>query len=207
MTKLKQDLLIQQKKIIDIETNIFLLEKELAGSNSIISTNFTLSPQQKEIVESIDKNILVVACPGSGKTHTVIARYIDLVVNKNVDPSCIILITFTKKAGMEMNNRIQTILPNKLPYYVGSLHGLSYRLLQEFAKINSIVLNENESKYLIKQSANKILKDANFLIDEENMIRLQIPYIYDKISTTYPINITDVLNKLSIWCLFSFMIF
>jgi superfamily I DNA/RNA helicase len=99
---------------------------------------------------------------------------------------------------MEMNNRIQTILPNKLPYYVGSLHGLSYRLLQEFAKINSIVLNENESKYLIKQSANKILKDANFLIDEENMIRLQIPYIYDKISTTYPVNITDVLNKLSI---------
>ena len=201
LAKLKQNLAIQQKIVFELEMSVITLEKEIADMNencSHICDAMTLSPQQKEIVESIDKNILVVACPGSGKTHTVIARYVDLVINKNIDPSSIILITFTKKAGMEMNNRIQTILPNKLPYYVGSLHGLSFRLLQEFAKINSIVLNENESKYLIKQSANKILKNCNLLSEEENMIRMQIPYIYDKISTTYPANITEILNNMSI---------
>ena len=39
------------------------------------------------------------------------------------------MITFTKKAGMEMENRLKNLIPTKLPHYVGSLHGLD-RLLQ-----------------------------------------------------------------------------
>ena len=77
----------------------------------------SLNEQQKRVVISNEQNILVVACPGSGKTHTVISRYIHLVSKQNIDPQEIILITFTKKAGMELKQRINKYLPDKLPYY------------------------------------------------------------------------------------------
>ena len=48
-----------------------------------IEENIPLNEQQKKIVESNNKNILVIACPGSGKTHTLISRYVNLVTIKN----------------------------------------------------------------------------------------------------------------------------
>jgi hypothetical protein len=188
---LKKELSKQQKIIFELEMNIISLEKDIVdiietdNSNKIIES-MSLSEQQNAIVESDNKNILVIACPGSGKTHTVIARYINLVINKNIDPASIILITFTKKAGMEMNNRIQSILPHKLPYYVGSLHGLGYRLLQQYTAVNNTVLSETEFKFFIKDCAIKFLEDSSLTPEEQNMIKIQIPYIYDKISTDFP---------------------
>ena len=195
LTLLKQELDKQQKIIFDIEMNIINLEKDIADiietdtSNKVI-TGMSLSKQQKDIVESDNKNILVVACPGSGKTHTVIARYINLVVNKNIDPASIILITFTKKAGMVMNDRIQSIV--SLPYYVGSLHGLAFKLLQQFN--NYTVLSETEATIMINECADKIIRESGIAIDD----KIQISNIYDKISTEYPVNIDNTLSVLSI---------
>ena len=93
-----------QKKLITLENELLKLEHKMSSFSEMnIADSLSLSEQQKVIVESKDKNILVVACPGSGKTHTLISRYINLVTKEKVDPSKIILITFTKKAGMEMN--------------------------------------------------------------------------------------------------------
>ena len=66
-------------------------------SNDVIKS-MELNKQQKEIVEATDKQMLVIACPGSGKTHTLISRVIHLVLNKKVDAEKMILITFTNKA-------------------------------------------------------------------------------------------------------------
>ena len=115
---------LKQKIIYEIETKLVDIEKEMANFGDLeILDKLVLSDQQRAIVESTDKNIMVVACPGSGKTHTLISKYINLVVKEKIDPDNIILITFTKKAGQEMNERISDIIPNKKPHYVGSLHG------------------------------------------------------------------------------------
>ena len=107
---------MHQKKLITLENELLKIEKQMANfSNMNIADSLSLSDQQKEIVDSKDKNILVVACPGSGKTHTLISRYVNLVTKEKVDSNNIILITFTKKAGMEMNQRISNIIPHKLP--------------------------------------------------------------------------------------------
>jgi hypothetical protein len=132
---------IHQKKLMMLENELLKIEHMMASFSEMnVADSLSLSDQQKVIVESKDKNILVVACPGSGKTHTLISRYINLVTKEKVDPSNIILITFTKKAGMEMNQRISNIIPHKLPYYVGSLHGLGFRLLQEYHKISYVIV-------------------------------------------------------------------
>ena len=188
-----------QKEIYKLQTTLIDLDKEMEEvSNLEIIEKMELSDQQKKIVESESKNMLVIACPGSGKTHTLISRYIYLVVKKNVDPNNIILITFTNKAGKEMNERISNIIPNKYPYYVGSLHGLSYRLIQKYNKINYTILDEQDSKSLLKVCCDNIFKCEEFNEDEEKMIKTQIAYIYDKVSTSYPLNMNLTLNKLNI---------
>ena len=192
---------IHQKKLLLLETELLSIEKMMASFSEMnIADSLSLSEQQKIIVESNEKNILVVACPGSGKTHTLISKYVNLITKEsNINPSNIIMITFTKKAGMEMNQRISNILPNRLPYYVGSLHGLGFRLLQEYNKINYTVLDENDSHTIMRKCADIVLIPCTDLSDDEvSLLRKQIVYIYDKISTNYPPNINDAIKHLSI---------
>jgi DNA helicase-2/ATP-dependent DNA helicase PcrA len=193
---------IYQKKLIILETELLHIEKKMSiFSEENIADTLMLSEQQKAIVDSKNKNILVVACPGSGKTHTLISRYINLVTKEKVDPMSIILITFTKKAGMEMSQRISNILPNKPPYYVGSLHGLGFRLLQEYnlTKGSMTVLDENDAHSILRNCADIILDKLTELEgDEISMLRKQIVYIYDKVSTSFPTNLLETIKHLSI---------
>ena len=148
-----------------------------------------LSEEQNNIVNSNDDNILVIACPGSGKTHTIISKYIYLLNNNILKSEEIILITYTKKAGNEMYNRINNILPNQLPYYVGSLHGFSYKILKEYYKKYIILDDKDTSDYL-----NNIIDNYN----KENSIEpinINIKDIIDKISTVYPINIKKFIKN------------
>lgn len=196
---LKKDLQKYQKIIYEIETKLVDIEKEMANFGDLeILDKLVLSEQQRAIVESTEKNIMVVACPGSGKTHTLISKYIHLVVKEKIDPDNIILITFTKKAGQEMNERISDIIPNKKPHYVGSLHGLSYRLLQKYNKVNYTILDEQDSRALLKSCTNAVFKEEELETSEENLIKGQIIYIYDRVSTSYPLNISNTLNTLNI---------
>ena len=197
--ELKEELIVYQRKMLEIETEIMKLETKIAQFSEInIADNLVLSPQQKAIVESNEKNIMVIACPGSGKTHTLVSRYIHLVTKLKVDPNNVILITFTKKAGMEMNERINNIIPNKPPNYVGSLHGLGFRLLQQYNKVGYTVLDETDAHTLMRKCAEKMLENSGLEDDEIAMLKKQIVYIYDKISTCFPQNLADTIKNLAI---------
>jgi DNA helicase IV len=65
-----------------------------------------LNDKQKKAVLSEAKRILVLAGAGSGKTKTVIAKLLHLVIEKNIKPSAILAITFTKNAANEMIDRL-----------------------------------------------------------------------------------------------------
>lgn len=45
-----------------------------------------LSEEQQKIVETVDGRVLVVACPGSGKTTTMLERIHYMINTKNIDP-------------------------------------------------------------------------------------------------------------------------
>ena len=195
---LKSNLIEQTKKIFQLENELIEIEKQLASfSDDIILENLKKSDQQNQIVNANEDNILVVACPGSGKTHTLICRYVKLILNNEYNPDEILLITFTKKAGMEMLSRLSKILPHKLPYHVGSLHGLSYKVLQEFndSKAGYTVLDEKDVKDYLKDliDSNQTLQQ---LVDGEvGLIKSKIQTIIDQASTTYPFDMKTILKK------------
>ena len=50
--------------------------------------------------------IALIAGPGTGKTHQLALRIVDLVIKRSVDPESITVITFTKEAAKNMKQRI-----------------------------------------------------------------------------------------------------
>jgi DNA helicase-4 len=66
----------------------------------------SLNEKQREAVISEDKRLLVLAGAGSGKTKTLLQKLIYLIEEKNVNPSNILAITFTKNAANEMLDRL-----------------------------------------------------------------------------------------------------
>ena len=202
--KIKDKIKKYQIKITDLEYKLIELDRKESDLNQKeIINNINLNEQQMKIVkktqeEKKDQNMLVLACPGSGKTHTLIARYINLVTLQNVDPERILLITFTKKAGQEMENRINDIIPTKSPYYVGSLHGLGYRVLQRYDKVNYTVLDDKDCRSLIKEVVDNTLNASNFEDEDISVIKSKIIMIIEQASTSYPFNITEVVKKLNL---------
>jgi len=177
-----------KNKLYSIEDELFDIDMKISTfDNRELLKDVELNNKQREIIESNSKNMLVVAVPGSGKTHTLINRYIDIVLNKNINPDSIILITFTKKSGQEMYDRINKYVPNKLPFYVGSLHGLGYKML-----------NKDDFSILDEKDTCELLKEVAETITDNDYIVTNIYNIYDKQSICDKLNLIDVLQKMDI---------
>jgi len=65
------------------------------------------SPHQIPAITSRGVNVAVTAGAGTGKTTTLVARYLSLLADENLPPRSIVAITFTIKAAREMRNRIR----------------------------------------------------------------------------------------------------
>lgn len=65
-----------------------------------------LNEKQREAVVSEARRMLVLAGAGSGKTKTLLQKMIYLIEEKQVSPSSILAITFTKNAANEMLDRL-----------------------------------------------------------------------------------------------------
>ena len=65
--------------------------------------NYT--PQQREAIQSINQNLQIIACAGSGKTE-VVAQGVATLLKKGLAPRNIVAFTFTDKAAAELKERI-----------------------------------------------------------------------------------------------------
>ncbi len=61
--------------------------------------------EQQDVIDHKDGPALVLAGPGTGKTHVVVER-VKKLVEQNVDEDKILCVTFTEKATEEMQNRL-----------------------------------------------------------------------------------------------------
>lgn len=99
----------------------------------VIDYKAELNPQQLEAVINIDGPHLVIAGAGSGKTRTLIFRVAYLVEN-NIPPQSILLLTFTRKASQEMMRRAATILDERCKHVSGgTFHSFANYILRKYA--------------------------------------------------------------------------
>ena len=69
-----------------------------------------LNPKQTELTEAQDNMVKVDAGPGTGKTNTIVYRYLDILEDKHADPTEILMLTFTDNAADEMSERIKVAM-------------------------------------------------------------------------------------------------
>lgn len=125
-----------------------------------------LSDEQKAIVEQVDGRMIVVACPGSGKTTTMLERVHYMISEKNIKPSDILVVTFTKAAAVEMQERYSRKYENEDGVCFATIHSICFSILrQEFGLSANNILKEWEQikhfKEKLKDSIDKIyLEDA-----------------------------------------------
>ncbi|NLK94989.1 MAG: ATP-dependent helicase, partial [Clostridiales bacterium] len=94
---------------------------------------------QKKAVFAKDRNMLICACPGSGKTQVIVNRVNHLVSDLKVKEGNIIILTFTKAAAVNMKNRYLKLFNKNTSPFFGTFHGLFYKMLiKEGLKINII---------------------------------------------------------------------
>lgn len=67
---------------------------------------YPLSEQQRNAIVQDEDNVLVISSAGSGKTFTIEGKVRYLVEKKNVKPSNILVVTFTRKAAESLKERI-----------------------------------------------------------------------------------------------------
>ena len=71
-------------------------------------TKKELNDEQRRIATSLDGFLVVDAGPGTGKTHTIVERYLNILNVKGLDQRDILLMTFTNNAAEEMKERLKT---------------------------------------------------------------------------------------------------
>lgn len=86
---------------------------------------------QRQAVRHHKGAALVLAGPGSGKTRVITYRTKYLIEHYGVDPSVILVITFTKAAAMEMKQRFQAMTDRKyVTVSFGTFHAVFFGILR-----------------------------------------------------------------------------
>lgn len=129
---------------------------------------FKANPVQQKIANHTDGPVLVIAGPGSGKTKTLVDRIVNL-VKKGVEPESIMVGTFTEKAAKELITRISNKLleegskVNLNEMYVGTLHSIFLRFLEEFRvhsgtdpNVHGFLFNPNRLNVMISRAKTKV---------------------------------------------------
>ena len=92
-----------------------------------------LNEEQFRVVTSPpSENQRILASAGSGKTTTITARIAYLVQEYDMDPSRILLVSFSRSAAQEMIHRVHSLI-GPVPMYAGTFHALSSQILREKA--------------------------------------------------------------------------
>lgn len=122
------------------------------------------TPNQIDAINTVDKNLLIIACAGSGKTQVISERIINI-LRQGTPPAKVIAFTYTEKAAGELQARVLKLCREQLPdlkgiaeMYVGTIHAWCLNVLQdykyEFQKFS--VLDEIKLKLFVERKFSTI---------------------------------------------------
>ncbi len=158
--------------------------------------NIQLNDVQKQAVLTTEGPLLLLACPGSGKTTTIIMRIGYLIEELGVKPRRIKAITFSKASAKDMQKRFSLLFPELPAADFSTIHSLAFTiskkwlaksgrqftLLEGFTKQNALkaacrhVLKENATEDQLNSLSTYISLMKNQMIPAEKWSEKDEPF-------------------------------
>ena len=120
-----------------------------------------LNSEQLEVVQAGEGPLLVIAGAGSGKTRALTYR-VSRLIEDGVDPTSILLLTFTNKASREMLSRVEELVTiDTRRIWGGTFHSMGNRLLRTYAeplgyRSSFTILDDEDAKEMMEGSISSL---------------------------------------------------
>ncbi len=127
--------------------------------------------KQRQVIETRDRNLLVSAAAGSGKTAVLVERILGLISEgkRPLDIDELLVMTFTKAAAAEMRERILAAVEKKLAQDPKNVHLQAQAVLIPYAQITTI---DSFCLSLIRDHFNLLDIDPAFRVGDEGELVL-----------------------------------
>ena len=127
-----------------------------------------LNPQQKQVCLD-ERNILLKACPGSGKTRTLTYKLAYLVGKYTTSKKLNIAITYTNRAADEIRERLEKIGTPEDKVWVGTIHQFClefiirhYTMYHERLRKGYHIIDEYVTKQYIEEIKDELRMDIGY---------------------------------------------
>lgn len=151
--------------------------------------------QQKVVEYNGNKPLLVEAGPGSGKTRVIIERVKFLINELKVNPSSLLVITFTRKAANELKDRLSEDIPKNIinEMQISTIHSFCLDFLKKRGNVTNLIDDDSGEKrrlFIQKYKYKLGFKNEFYLAD------YQIPSVINKFDeyTTFKVDIDGLID-------------
>lgn len=151
--------------------------------------------QQKVVEYNGNKPLLVEAGPGSGKTRVIIERVKFLINELKINPSSLLVITFTRKAANELKDRLSEDIPKNIinEMQISTIHSFCLDFLKKRGNVTNLIDDDSGEKrrlFIQKYKYKLGFKNEFYLAD------YQIPSVINKFDeyTTFKVDIDGLID-------------
>ena len=140
--------------------------------------------EQQQVIDLRNRNLLVSAAAGSGKTAVLVERIIQKILDKRhpVDIDRLLIVTFTNAAAAEMRERIGATIEKALEQEPENVHLQKQQTLLHNAQITTI---HSFCLYVIRNYFHRIELDPDFRVAEEGELKLLKSDVLDAVLESY----------------------
>ena len=126
---------------------------------------------QRKVIDLRDRNILVSAAAGSGKTAVLVERIMEIVCDEKhpVDVDRLLVVTFTKAAAAEMKERVGAAIRKRLEEQPNNGYLQKQETLVSHAQITTI---DSFCSYILRNHFGEIDLDPAFRVADEGELKL-----------------------------------
>ena len=155
--------------------------------------------KQLQVINELDKNILLCAGAGTGKTNVLSYRVANILQKDKAQPGEILCLTFTNKACRELKNRISAQLDfnTAQDITIRTIHGFAYQIITLSAKARQkifqeyVIFDDEDQKALIRQTLSKYPKgkslDLQYIVNCIEALKQEraLKHLHNDIETDY----------------------
>ncbi len=149
----------------------------MKGDTVFLETYKKLTKEQRQAVDTVEGPVVVLAGPGTGKTHILTLRIANILRTTQATPDSIIALTFTESAVRTMRRRLTALIGEETArkITISTFHGFAELVRAEYPDAFS---EDIDRRLMGDVEQTLLLREAIDTSDIDILRPVKVPYIY-----------------------------